>query len=83
MWILKLYHDLEYMRERAGTLKKSGVTKINSEEIRFIYSYRQPPKPRDYTAEALAWFDKLDRRVKWAILLTAVWFAWLALFPMR
>jgi len=44
-------------------------SKVNSEGIRHIY---RQPQPRDYTAEALDWFSRIDRRIKLAVL-TLAW----------
>ena len=46
--------------------------KVTSDEIRALYA---PPAPRDYTAEALDWFDRIDRRIKVAVLAGAYLFA--------
>ena len=50
--------------------------RLTSEAIREAMQ----PQPRDYTAELLDWFDRLDSRIKWAVLVVAVWFAVWALF---
>jgi len=51
--------------------------KVSPEAIRQLYT---PPAPRDYTAEALNWFGKLDSRIKWLVLVLVVWFGVWALF---
>lgn len=47
-----------------ATVLEHLQAKVTPEEIRAIY---EQPAPRDYTAEALDWFDRIPRRWKLAI----------------
>jgi len=49
----------------------SMPTRVSSEAIRQAMA----PQPRDYAAECLDWFGRLDRRVKVAVLTGAYLFA--------
>lgn len=60
-----------------ATILQHLQAKVSPEEIRAIYD---KPAPRDYTAELLNWFGRLDSRVKWLVLTLVVWFAVWALF---
>lgn len=60
-----------------ATILQHLQAKVSSEKIRALY---EQPAPRDTTAALLDWFDRIDSRIKWLVLVLVVWFAVWALF---